>query len=216
MSYKIDTGVQVNVLPKKYFNRLSPRPKLKSTAVKLSAYNDTSIPVAVKSHIPLIHKRKKHHVLFIIVSSETTPIIGLKTSERRSLVQHVFEINGSEPFNPQEIPDKYFDCLGEIVTLKNTYYIELKEDVKPVVVLPRKVPFALREPLKRELDCMEKLGVITKVEKSTDRVNGLVTVTKPNGKLHICLDPWPLNQAIKRHHHHLPAAEVLILQMHGA
>ena len=65
-------------MSKKYFDRLSPRPKLKSTAVKLSAYNDTSIPVAGKSLIPLIHKGKKHHVLFIIVSSEATPIIGLK------------------------------------------------------------------------------------------------------------------------------------------
>ena len=75
--------------------------------------------------------------MFIIVSSETTPIIGLKTSERLNLVQRVFKINCSEPFNPQEIPDEYFDCFGEVGTLKNTYHIELKEDVKPVVVLPR-------------------------------------------------------------------------------
>ena len=74
----------------------------------------------------------------------------------------------------------------------------------------------LRVPLKRELDRMEKLGVIEKVEKSTDWVNGLVTVTKPNGKLRICLDPRPLNQAIKRHHYRLPTAEELISQMHGA
>ena len=89
--------------------------------------------------------------------------------------------------------------------MKNTYHIELKDDVKPVVVLPHKVPYALRDPLRNR-----------KVEKSIDWVNGLVTVTKPNGKLHICLDPWPLNQAIKRHHHHLPTAEELISQMHGA
>ena len=68
-SCKIDIGAQVNVLPKKYFGRLSPHPELKSTAVNLSAYNDTSIPVDGKSLIPLIHKGKKHHVLFIIVSS---------------------------------------------------------------------------------------------------------------------------------------------------
>ena len=216
ISYKIDTGAQVNVLPKKYFDRLSPRPKLKSTAVKLSAYNDTSIPVAGKSLIPLIQKGKKHHVLFIIVSSDATPIIGLKTSERLNLVQRVFKISGSEPFNPQEIPDEYFDCFGEVGTLKNTYHIELKDDVQPVVVPPRKMPYASRVPLKRELDRMEKLGVIEKVEKSTDWVNGLVTVTKPNGKLHICLDPRPLNQAIKRHHYRLPTAEELISQMHSA
>ena len=66
-------------MPKKMFDKLTPRPKLKNTSVKLSAYNDTSIPVPEKSVLPLMHKGKKHHVLFIVISSDTTPIIGLNT-----------------------------------------------------------------------------------------------------------------------------------------
>ena len=100
----------------------------------------------------------------------------------------MFKLNGSEPFNPQEIPDEYFDCFGEVGTLKNTYHIEFKDDVKPVVVSPCKVPYAFIDPLKREVNRMEKLGAIEKVEKSTNWVNGLVTVTKPNRKLRIYLD----------------------------
>ena len=46
-------------------------------------------------------------------------------------------------------------------------------------------------------------------------VNDLVIVEKPNGKLRICLDPWPLNNAIKRGHHHLPSASEIFLQMSG-
>ena len=132
--YKIDTGAQVNVLPKKMFDKLTPRPKLKNTSVKLSAYNDTSIPVAGKSILPLMHKGKMHHVLFIVVSSDTTPIIGLNTSERLNLIQRVLKINKSDSFNPDQIPKEYFDCFGEVGILKNTYHIELKDDVKPVVV----------------------------------------------------------------------------------
>ena len=63
---------------------------------------------------------------------------------------------------------------------------------------------------------MEKLGVIAKVEKSTDWVNGLVVITKPNGKLRVCLDPRPMNQVIKRHHCRLPTAEEIISQKNGA
>ena len=118
--------------------------------------------------------------------------------------------------NPDQIPKEYFDCLGEVRILKNTYHIELKDNVKPVVVPPRKVPYALKDPLKKELERMEKLGVIEKVEKSTDWVNGLVVVTKPNGKLRVCLDPRPLNLAIKRHHYRLPTAEEIISQINGA
>ena len=63
---------------------------------------------------------------------------------------------------------------------------------------------------------MEQLGIIEKVKKSTDWVNALVLVTKPNGKLRVCLDPRPLNHAIKSHHYRLPTAEEIISQMHGA
>ena len=45
---------------------------------------------------------------------------------------------------------------------------------------------------------MDNLGVIRKVEEPTEWVNSFVLVTKPNGKLHVCLDPRNLNNAIKR------------------
>ena len=63
---------------------------------------------------------------------------------------------------------------------------------------------------------MEKMDVIEKVEKSTGWVNAAVVVEKLNGKLRVCLDPRPLNQAIKRQHHRLPTAEEIISQMPGA
>ncbi|XP_046851152.1 uncharacterized protein K02A2.6-like [Xenia sp. Carnegie-2017] len=91
--------------------------------------------------------------------------------------------------------------------------MELKESASPEVVPPRKVPFALKARLKNELDHMEQLGIIEKVEKSTDWVNALVVVEKPDGKLRICLDPRPLNQAIKRQHYRLPTTEEIVSQM---
>ncbi|XP_053374915.1 uncharacterized protein LOC128547169 [Mercenaria mercenaria] len=42
--------------------------------------------------------------------------------------------------------------------------IYLKHDAKPVVHPPRRIPVALRDKCKKELDKMEKLGVITKGE----------------------------------------------------
>ena len=168
------------------------------------------------------HRSKKFHVLFIVVdSSNTVPIIGLKTSKRLNLVRGVFKVNTSESEDDAElfvdyIPDDYLDCFGYLGTLNKTYHIELKDNIQPTVVPPRKVPFALRDKLKKELDRMEKMDVIEKVEKSTDWVNAAVVVEKPNGKLHVCLDPRPLNQAIKHKHHRLPTAEELISQMSGA
>ena len=57
---------------------------------------------------------------------------------------------------------------------------------------------------------MVDLDITDLVDELTDWVSRLVIVEKPNRKLAICLDPQPLNQAIKREHLHLPTAEELL------
>lgn len=51
--------------------------------------------------------------------------------------------------------------------------------------------------MKDELEQMEHLEVTERVHEPTDWVNSMVTMTKPNGKLCICIDPRNLNKAVK-------------------
>ena len=60
---------------------------------------------------------------------------------------------------------------------------------------------------------MEKIGVIKKVDTPTDWVSSLVIVKKPNGKLRICIDPKPLNQALKRSHYPLPVVDDILPEL---
>ena len=55
---------------------------------------------------------------------------------------------------------------------------------------------------------MVTLDIIEPVEKP-------IVVSKPNGKLRVCLDPRPLNKAIKRQHHRLPTTEEITAEMPG-
>ena len=216
--FKIDTGAQVNVLSKTLYNKLNPRPPIRQTTTKLSAYNGSSIPVCGKCIILIQHKWVKHHLLFIVVASETTPIVGLSTSERLSLVKRVYKVtdaNFEESYSANIISDEYADCCGEIGT-KCAYHITLKDDVNPVVVPPWRVPFALKDRMKKEVNRVENMGIIERLEKSTDWVNALVLVEKPNGKLCVCLDLHPLDLAIKLQHYRPPTTEEIISQMSGA
>ena len=63
---------------------------------------------------------------------------------------------------------------------------------------------------------MVDLDIIEPIKKSTNFVNGLVIVEKPNRKLRICLDLRPLNNAIKCEHLHLLTTEEIFSQMSGA
>ena len=70
--------------------------------------------------------------------------------------------------------------------------------------------------VKKELEYMVDLNIITPVTEPTDWVISLVVVEKPNRSLRICLDPRDLNQAIKRQHYKLPTTEDILSQMTGA
>ena len=100
--------------------------------------------------------------------------------------------------------------------MNTTHHIEVKDNVKPVFNPLRKVPHALKPKLKKELKQMDDLDIIEPIEKPTDWVNGLVIVENPNGKLRICLDPRPLNNAIKCKHLPLSTAKERFSQMSGA
>ena len=80
----------------------------------------------------------------------------------------------------------------------------------------RKIPFAQHDKLKAELERMEAMGVITKIHKPTEFVNSFVPVTKPNGKLRVCLDRRHLNKPIKREHFKLPTRDEVTSQFANA
>ena len=71
-------------------------------------------------------------------------------------------------------------------------------EATPIVCSPRRVPDALRNFLKTELDRMESMKVIRKLDinEDSDWVHALVLVVKPNGRLHVCLDPRTLNTVL--------------------
>ena len=63
---------------------------------------------------------------------------------------------------------------------------------------------------------MAQLNVIERVHEPTDWVNSVVIVTKPNGKLRICIDPRDLNKAIKREHYPMRTIEEVVTRMPNA
>ncbi len=51
---------------------------------------------------------------------------------------------------------------------------------------------------------LEEQGIIASVDQATDWVRNLVITEKKNGSIRVCLDPKPLNTAIKRERHMIP------------
>ena len=90
---------------------------------------------------------------------------------------------------------QFKDCFEGVGCFQGEYRITVDPAVPPVVHPPRRVPEALRKPLKKELVSLVEQGILAKFTKPTDRVNFLVCVTKSTGALRLCLDPLVLSRS---------------------
>ncbi|VDI13249.1 Hypothetical predicted protein [Mytilus galloprovincialis] len=123
----------------------------------------------------------------------------------------------TETINVNDVPVNFQQDTG-LGCLPGTHKIRtcITKTVAPVVHASRKIPIAIKDKVKAELDRTEDISVIFKQQEPTQWVHSTVTVIKPNGKIRICIDPRDLNKAILREHYPLKTVEDVISQMPNA
>lgn len=205
--FKIDTGAQANAITKDIAKLL--RAPIKPSSVRLRGYNNASI--ANHGYVELLVGCQGSHEMqrFEVVDDGLCPILGLESSELLGIVNRINEMKTTD------LLDKYSDVFEGIGCLSGEHDISVDPSVKPVIHAPRRVPISMTDKLKKELDDMEKSGIIAKVDVPTPWVNSLVCVEKRDGSLRICLDPKDLNKAVMREHHKIPTMEDIAFRFTG-
>ena len=208
--FKIDTGAQVNVIPVSVFKTLSKPPKLRDTQEHLYGYAGQPLDVRGCIDISCSYKLRSTRSRFYIADTKghSEPVLGLQTCLDLQLIKFILSVDAPEQaLTKDTILKNYQSLFTGFGCLEGEVQIHLKPESTPVIHPVRRVPFALRNQLKTELQALEKSGIVSRVTKPTDWVNSLVIVQKPNGNLRICLDPKDLNKAIKRPHYPMPTLE---------
>ena len=119
---KLDTGAGCNVISKKSLKKMNPKPKIKKTNARLSAYNNSPIPVCGRTILRVTHNGVQHNVMFIVVDADLDPILGLSTIEHLELIKRVEEIKN------QHIVKQQIDFRRELDMFCN----EIKEEVSSI------------------------------------------------------------------------------------
>ena len=206
--------------------RLNSSTRLSSNATRLKAYGGGDIKQYGDRDIRCQHNNSTVTAPFYVADADEPTLLGLRTLTDLGIVtlncldkdncrqchapSHISTINktvettkAQKTTSPkQALLDSYPECFKGIGAFPGTYHIQLRDDAVPVIHPPRRVPEALREPLRQELRRMQELGIIRKVDRPSDWVNSIICVEKENGDLRICLDPYNLNKAIRREHHY--------------
>ena len=105
---------------------------------------------------------------------------------------------------------------GELGTFSGKAHLHVLETAIPIKTPVRRVPEAVKQPLKDELKRLENLGIIERECHPTDWLSAIVTVQKSNGKLRVCIDPKPLNKALKRTHYSFPVLDDILPRLSKA
>ena len=188
--------------------------ELEETPVILVMYNQSEVKPLGKKRFKVVNPKnnKTYSIEFHLVRGDCKSILGLRASEHLQLLtvnnQNILSVESSSVEEKGPKVEYYISQYTNAFTgegkLDGLLHLEIVKNVQPVQLPTRKVPIALREPLKQELDRLSNIGVIRKVNTPTNWISALVVTTKKNGKVTLCIDPKPLNEALHRNHYPLP------------
>ena len=224
LEFKIDTGSQVNVIPERMFSQLQYSAPLKKPERHLSAYTRDKLDVLGRCKIKCNYKHQDSEIEFYVVKTQSSPILGLKSCLDLELIKLIYSVYHSVTpesydnagLDKAAVLNDFADVFEGIGLIPGECTIHIDPNAVPVVHPPRRVPFAIREALKKELDRMENADIIAKVTTPTKWVNSLVVFEKAPGKLRVCLDPQDLNKAILRPHYPMRTLDDVMPQLSGA
>ncbi|UYV79739.1 K02A2.6-like [Cordylochernes scorpioides] len=213
VNFKIDTGADVNVLPLQYYYQSFQRIKLEKSDKVLQGPNGIPLETVGMIHVKLQNKGQHLNSKIYIIDKLKQPLLSGETSEKLNIVRMIQQLS-SNFLNPKREFPKIFNGLGHA---NINYKISLQPDAKPYALCtPRRVPIPLMKQVKEQLEEMTRLGVIESVEEPTEWCAGMVAVSKPGGKIRICVDLTKLNQYIRRENYPLPATEHILGQLGNA
>ncbi|XP_060874020.1 uncharacterized protein K02A2.6-like [Metopolophium dirhodum] len=212
---ELSTGAQANIMSLHNLLKLKVSEASiikKKNTTKLMSIHSIDIPTLGTCSLRCCYKNNIEVITFFIVDFDCITVLGLASCQQLNLLQRVNVVNNNSSHSVLKYYNDIFESLG---CLPIKCHIHINNEVEPIIDARRKIPFALYEQLRKELDNMCYLKVIERIASPTSWVSSIVIVKKKNNKLRICLDPRNLNRPISRSHYPLPTFEAVKTQLSG-
>ena len=172
-------------------------------------YNGSEVKPIGKTRIQVINPKnnKKYSIEFMVVEENCKSILGVKASQLMNLLvvnkENIFTTESNVKDVPkfitkQHLIEEYPAVFQGQGTLPGTLHLEIDESISPVQLPTRRIPLAVKDKLKAELNRLVDVNVITPVDTPTTWISAIVVTVKKNGDIRLCIDPKPSNKALKR------------------
>ena len=226
VNFQIDCGASINIIPAKH----AQGHEIKSTTKTLRMWNGSQLkPIGTARIIMRNPKTRKKYSVEFVVESDLTPLIGARAAQQMELITvndenfimtsplpHRNELQVKQ-ITAEELIKRSSDVFDHpLGTLPGEVHLEVDYNIKPVITLTRRVPTALKEDLRDELTRYVEQGILAPVEEPTPWVSSLAVATKKSGALRVCIDPRPLNKALKRETYQIPILDEILPELSQA
>ena len=210
IEFKIDTGADVTVIPESNHDATRDGP-LAPPGRSLSGPSQQTLDVLGQFSGRLNRNDTEVKQDIFVIHGLQKALLGRPAIECLKIVSQVEQVQTTDTI------DRFPQLFSGLGRLKERYKIKLRSDAKPFALsTPRRIAVPLLPKVKAELQRMENLGVISKIDTPTEWCAGMVVVPKPNGAVRICVDLTKLNDSVCREHHILPSVEHVLDQIGGA
>ena len=215
-----DSGSSINILDEQDYNRLSTRPRLQKTRIKIYPYQtEMSLPGLGRFTAPITSDTTNRTEIFYVVKGTGGSLLSWRTSTDLELLKVVKPIKHQRVLTVDQLTTKYRSLFQGLGKLKNyQVHLHIDEGVPPVAQPHRRVPFHVRKQLEEQLSKDETLGVLERVEGPTTWVSPIVVAPKPKspGRIRVCVDMRRANAAIKRERHITTTVKEIVGDLNGA
>ena len=215
--FKLDSGADVTAIPEAQFETLFDKKVLQKPDRRLFGpckYELRSVG-KFQTRLQLLDASCTEEIY--VVQDLENPLLGRNACSQLETLKQVNNVSSKEVPDPES---KYTHLFPDVFTglgcLDGTYDIAIDPKVEPFnLTTPCRIPIPMLPKVKEELEKMEKLGVIEKVDQPTAWCSPMVVVPKPGNQVRICGDFVQLNKAVLREVYPMPTTEETLAKLSG-
>eukprot|EP00731_Ephydatia_muelleri_P020829 Em0013g556a len=196
LEMEVDTGAAASVISEVTYRTLwkgkcNERPPLKHTNALLRTYTGERLRILGRIAVQVRYQKQEANLSLLVIGGDGPSLLGRdwigKFRFPSCLNRGIFHTSSQSAL--QEILGKHKELFkDELGLLKGTLVkIHVNETATPLFFKPRAVPYAVREKVEKELERLEKLGVIEAIQFS-EWAAPVVPVVKCDGSIRLCGD----------------------------
>ncbi|XP_073966540.1 uncharacterized protein [Choristoneura fumiferana] len=170
----LDTGAQVCVMSIKDYKKLTGSEDVSNLTMpshKLKCYNGSELVEFGVAQFECLRNNKLYKIEFHIVEASHEPLLSENACLSLGLIKYCNSVNSGnikDRAKAVELFKEYSDIFEGYGKLPGEVSLEIDASVPPRIQSARRVPMAVREKLKEELEQLEKDGIIVQEMQHTD------------------------------------------------